>query len=313
MITCTSEKILEDTVFSLKKIYSEINFNYGQSHVYLGMKFEFESGRYVELSMFKMIDEIIIKYLPEGGTNSSPASNNLFSIDQNSDLLNKNEKETFHTITAKLLYLSKRSRPDILTSIAFLTTRVQSPNQSDLKKLMRVLRYLNATKELTMRFSFNNEDNNVISWIDASHAVHNDCKSHSGSVISIGNGAVFSSSSKQKLNSKSSFESEIIALTDKLPQVIWTRNWLIAQGYDIKPAKVFQDNQSTIASIKNGSANGNNTRHINIRYYFATDKVKNKEIEIQYLNTEEMLADLLTKPLQGKRFTMLRKKLMNHA
>jgi hypothetical protein len=151
MITCTSEKILEDTVFSLKKIYSEINFNYGQSHVYLGMKFEFESGRYVELSMFKMIDEIIIKYLPEGGTNSSTASNNLFSIDQNSDLLNKNEKETFHTITAKLLYLSKRSRPDILTSIAFLTTRVQSPNQSDFKKLMRVLRYLNAIFRLIMR------------------------------------------------------------------------------------------------------------------------------------------------------------------
>jgi hypothetical protein len=73
-----------------------------------------------------------------------------------------------------------------------------------------------------MRLCFNNE-NKFISWIDASHAVHNDCKSHTGSAISIGSGTVFSSSSKQKSNSKSSFESEIIGLTDKLPQVIWTR------------------------------------------------------------------------------------------
>lgn len=162
-----------------------------------------------------------------------------------------------------------------------------------------------------MRLCFNNE-NKFISWIDASHAVHNDCKSHTGSAISIGSGTVFSSSSKQKLNSKSSFESEIIGLTDKLPQVIWTRNWLIEQGYKVQPATIFQDNKSTITSIKNGSAKNSNTRHINIRYYFATDKVQSKEIAIEYLKTDEMVADILTKPLQGKQFMELRKKLMNH-
>jgi len=311
MITCTSQKILDDTVSSLTKIYKEIKFHYGEIHTYLGMNFIFKSPDYVELNMVKMIEDVIKKYLPEGGTNTSPASNNLFLIDNNSELLNENDKGTFHTITAKLLYLSKRSRPDILTAVAYLTTRVQSPNLADYKKLLRVLKYLNGSKHLTMRLSFD-INNNISSWIDASHAVHNDCKSHTGSAISIGSGTVFASSSKQKLNSKSSFESEIIGLTDKLPQVIWTRNWLIAQGYDVKPATIYQDNKSTIRSIKNGSAKNSNTRHINIRYYFATDKIKNKEILIEYLSTNQMIADILTKPLQGKQFTELRKKLMNH-
>jgi hypothetical protein len=69
---CTSQKILDDTIFSLTQIYKEIKFNYEENHTY------------VELNMVKMIENIIEKFLPEGGTNTSPASNNLFSVDNNS-------------------------------------------------------------------------------------------------------------------------------------------------------------------------------------------------------------------------------------
>jgi len=309
LITCVSENVLEKTISDLKKIYQEIKFNFGDSHVYLGMNFIFSEDQ-VELNMIRMIDEIVEKYLPDGGISSSPASNNLFNIDESSPQLDTETKNVFHTITAKLLYLSKRARPDILTAIAYLTTRVQSPNVSDNHKLFKVIKYLNGSKNIVMKLSF---DTGIFvqASIDASHGVHHDFKGHTGCTISIGGGTVFASSSKQKLNSKSSFESELIGLSDRLPQVIWTRYWLQSQGYKVNPAKVYQDNMSTIAVIKKGKSTSMNSRHVNIRYFFAKDRVDNKEIEIEYKKTDEMVADILTKPLQGKKFLELRKTLMN--
>ena len=77
------------------------------------------------------------------------------------------------------------------------------------------------------------------------------------------------------------------------------------------PATVYQDNMSTIASVKNGKSNSDRTRHIAIRFFFISDRVTSKEINVEYMPTGEMLADILTKPLQGALFVKLRDKLLN--
>jgi len=74
----------------------------------------------------------------------------------------------------------------------------------------------------------------------------------------------------------------------------------------MKPAKIYQDNMSTIALADKGRSTSERTRHINVRYFFTKDKVESGE-----LVTEEMLADLLTKPLQGALFRRLRNQLLN--
>ena len=89
------------------------------------------------------------------------------------------------------------------------------------------------------------------------------------------------------------------------------RNFLIAQGYTIPAAKIYQDNKSTIALITNGKSNSDRTRHIAIRFFFVADRISNKEIKIEYLRTGEMIADILTKPLQGALFVKLREQLLN--
>jgi hypothetical protein len=58
------------------------------------------------------------------------------------------EKQLFHTLVTKIDYLAKRARPNILTALSFLTTRVQATTQEDYDKLLRVLKYLNHAKEL---------------------------------------------------------------------------------------------------------------------------------------------------------------------
>ena len=148
-------------------------------------------------------------------------------------------------------------------------------------------------------------------WIDSSFAPHGDAKSHTGLVIALDNGPIFASSTKQKLVSKSSTEAELIALSDSLSQVIWSREFLIGQGYPIGQTKVNQDNKSTISMIKNGKGSSKRTRHVNIRYFWVKERVDKGEVEISYLQTADMVADILTKPLQGELFRKLRGRLLN--
>jgi hypothetical protein len=209
----------------------------------------------------------------------------------------------------RLMFLAQRARPDILTPIAFLSRRWGKATSEDKGKLDRVLMYLNSWPELKMTIACENELR-VYGYVDASFAVHKDMKSHTGSVISLGKGAVNVSSKKQQLMTKSSTESELVGLSDQLPQILWTRNFLLAQGYIVGPARIFQDNQSTIALVAKGRSTSARTRHIGIRYFFVKDRVDSKEVEIVYKATGEMRADIMTKPLQGELFRKMRAALM---
>ena len=75
---------------------------------------------------------------------------------------------------------------------------------------------------------------------------------------------------------------------------------------------MFQDNQSAILLKNNGKkSSSKRTRHINIRYYFITDRIKNDELEIEYCPIDDMVTDYFTKPHQGKKFLQFRKTIMN--
>jgi hypothetical protein len=178
-----------------------------------------------------------------------------------------------------------------------------------MSKLIRICKYLNGTRDLYLRLSA--EDMVVSAYIDASFAVHQDMKSHTGAVITLGKGAVRARSSKQRLVSKSSTESELIGLSDELSQVIWTRNFLMEQGYTQAPAEIHQDNKSTMIIAAKGKSNSPRCRHINIRYYFVKDKIATGEVKLTHTRTNDLIADFFTKPLQGELFRSHRDKIMN--
>jgi hypothetical protein len=94
-------------------------------------------------------------------------------------------------------------------------------------------------------------------------------KSHTGGTMSFGRGAVLCKSLKQKLNTRSSTEAELDGASDYLPNTIWVKMFLSAQGYDVKENEFFQDNQSAMKIEKNGRAScGQKSRHIDIHYFF---------------------------------------------
>ena len=132
--------------------------------------------------------------------------------------------------------------------------------------------------------------------------------------MSMGTGTIHCKSSKQKLNTKSSTEAEVVGLSEYSPYNLWFVNFMREQGYILQSNDIFQDNQSAIRMEQNGrnSCTGN-SRHIHIRYFFVKDRQDKGEIDIKYCPTHNMLADFFTKPLQGALFEKLRAVIMGHA
>ena len=113
------------------------------------------------------------------------------------------------------------------------------------------MKYLNGTRQLkhTMKAS----DLITVKWfVDASFAVHPDFKSHTGGTMTFGQGATQSHCRKQKLNTRSSTEAELVGADDVATMIFWTKHFLDSQGYEVKQNILFQDNKSTILLIENG-------------------------------------------------------------
>ena len=116
---------------------------------------------------------------------------------------------------------------------------------------------------------------------------------------------------KQKLNTRSSTESELVGADDIAIMILWTKLFLEEQSYNVKKNILFQDNKSTILLENNGKqSSSQRTRAINIRYFFITDQVKRKNVSIEYCPTKMMLADYMTKPLQGAQFKKFRDEIL---
>jgi hypothetical protein len=132
-----------------------------------------------------------------------------------------------------------------------------------------------------------------------------------------------SMSLKQKINTKSSTEAELVAVDDAMNFVEWIQLFVEQQTKSLQDTSIIkkfgldtviqQDNTSTIQLENNGQASSTKrTRHINIRYFYVTSKIKEGSIHVIYHPTKEMVSDYLTKPLQGSLFRTHRNSIMGH-
>jgi hypothetical protein len=138
------------------------------------------------------------------------------------------------------------------------------------------MNFLKATQDDVVVLSMNgNEGATIKRYIDSVFAVHPDNKSHTGATLLMGNGVVASQSTKQKVNSRISTEAELIGVDDMISKVLWTKQFVEAQGYTVKANIVCRDNQSAMKIEQNGkSSSGKRTRHFNIRYFYVTDLIE---------------------------------------
>ena len=129
--------------------------------------------------------------------------------------------------------------------------------------------------------------------------------------MSMGRGALVNIYRKHKMNTGSSTELELVGIADLLGMMIWCKYFMEAQGYTIESNILYQDNNSTILLAKNGRMSaGKNSKHIKNRFFLITDKVAQGDLEIRHKGTDDMWADMNTKPTQGKLFRTQRSKVM---
>ena len=136
-------------------------------------------------------------------------------------------------------------------------------------------------------------------------------RGHSGGGLSLGRGFPIKGSTRQNLNTLSSTECEFVGDDDFMPAVYWTRYFKEAQGYGNKDNILFQDNKSSILLETNRKVSSSRrTNHINIRYLFITNRIKQGEVSVVWCPTGDMIGYFSTKPLQGALFKKFRDQIM---
>jgi hypothetical protein len=306
-VASDTQELLDDFIRDLREAFAEVKVKEGNLNSYLGMRLR-DTEESIEVDMILYIDECL-EWSKVSGTANTPATSELFNISEDSPVLGAEGLEDFHTGVAKLLYLAKRCRPDILPAISFLSSRVGKATNEDLVKFQRVFKYLRATREKVMKFRKGVAEPEVMAYVDAGYGIHPEGESRSGLVITLNGTPVLCKTSKQGLVTKSSTEAELVALSDGATDILWIREFLCCLGYDIGAIDIGEDNKSVMAMLERKKFNTARTRHINIRYFFIVDRIKSGELQVVYIPTDLMLADFMTKPLTGKQFKVLCDKL----
>ena len=306
-ISHVDPNVVTMTIGKLEQRFDKMTVTRGREHVFLGMNIRYTNDKTAVITMKDYLAEAIEESTLEiTKTAATPAGKDLFDVNEHAAPLSLRQAEIFHSVSAKLLYVAIRARVDLLLAIAFLCTRVSRSTAQDQSKLKRTLEYIHGSMDL--EYTIGADDiGKLRTWVDASYAVHPDMRSHTGGAMSLGRGAILCKSTKQKLNTKSSTEAEFVGASDYLPNTVWAKLFLEAQGHKVQENVFEQDNQSAIKLEKNGRTSaGPKSRHINIRYFWMKDRIRTEHITIRHCPTLQMIGDFFTKPLQGSLFRKFR-------
>ena len=162
--------------------------------------------------MYNYLEDILAEASDDfDGKDVTPAVSNLFQVNEACQKLNMITADLFHRIVARLLYVATRARLDLQIALVFLCKQVKCLNVDNWKKLGRLVQYVRVTIHLPLILESDGSENMIWS-IDASFAVHIDMRSHIGYCLTLGTGCTISGLLGQKVNIRSSTESELVGI-----------------------------------------------------------------------------------------------------
>ena len=211
----------------------------------------------------------------------------------------------YQSIVGSLPVCCIATRPDISQAVGALSRFNSAPTETHLTAVKRILRHLKGTINLSLVYK-KTENSEIIRYTDADWANDLDTRcSTTGNVFVMSGGPISWISQKQATVALSTAEAEYIALSTASQEAVWLQKLLADIDKNCaKAITLMEDNQGAIAIAKN-PVEHKRTKHIDFRYHYVREQVKKGVIEIKYLNTKEMLADILTKPLARGKFEFL--------
>lgn len=204
-------------------------------------------------------------------------------------------------------WASSGSRPDISYSVSRAGQFNSAPQSPHVSALKRVMKYLQGTSSFCITYGGDNCSNLLTAYCDSDFAMdQDDRKSRSGFVLMLNGGRVAWGSKKQNTTASSTTEAEYYAAHRAAREIRWMRRLLGDIGFpQSQPTMLASDNQSAIRLIRNPEFH-QRTKHIDIKYHVIREYYQNGDLNVEYVSTDDNIADIFTKPLPRDRFQRLR-------
>jgi len=254
----------------------------------LGIKVENNNNIYT-LSQINFINTILNKF-----NINNTRQVNTPCVGDNIKSENKNpfDSTKYKSAIGMLIFLAKCTRPDIAYAVNKAARYSEHPTISDWNKVVNILKYLNSNKNYKITYDGKGD---IIAYTDSDFAGDiNDRKSTSGNIVLMGRNPICWNSKKQTVVATSTAEAEYISASLCIKKILWIKNVLFELLNFKKPITIYTDNKASKISMENGDLNPK-LKHISIKYHFNVDNIRKNIIKLNYINSENMLADILTK------------------
>ena len=291
-------------------VLEEFQTTGGELSWHLGCAFERDrKGGVLRASQIAFIESVVSRYRVDA-VSDLPAS-------QSADLGPRRDDEPVcdkrvRAAVGSLIWLGGMTRPDIANAVRAVARQAHDPVERHWRAARKIIAYLNKTKDLGLVF-VKDGDRKLSVYVDADYAnKDNDRRSVSGVAMMVGGTVVNASSTTQHCVTLSTSEAEYVAMAQGAKTALFAKAVLDFLQPELanETTDLFEDNQGAIAIAEN-PISGGRTKHIDVRYHFIRELVERKALNIQYTESSNQHADILTKPLGQEAFARHRSFLMN--
>ena len=307
-------ELIEDFMSTIMKEYKIRDL--GEPKTFLGMELNrAKDGKSLEITCERYIENIANKFnCLSNGTKKVPMTEKLTAEDQ-SEAGSEVDSTHYRSMVGSILYASITCRPDIAFTVKELSRFLVKPLQAHLNAARRCIMYLHETKNRGLRYSSHGERinqftmhqrrlwsskpiNKPLGYSDADWAGEvPGRKSTSGYVFMLNGAAISWSSRTQSVVALSTTEAEYYALCEATKEALHVQKLLaeLKRTSVTEQTIIFEDNHACCQWSKMDGLDHNRTKHIEIRYHMIRDNVKKQKIQVEYIPTQEMVADIMTK------------------
>lgn len=300
-----------------QKLKSELVNNFkikdmGEASSVLGMRItrDQEAGT-ISIDQSKYIAEVLTRF---GMTDSNPVSTPLDLNQKISlEMSPKTESEKremrqvpYQEAIGSIMYAAQVTRPDICFAVSTLSRYNNNPGKPHWNAVKRVMRYLKGT--INNKLTYCRNGSGLTGFCDADWG--GDCdyrRSTTGYIFMMQSAAISWNSKKQPTVALSTTEAEFMSMVAAIQESIWIKNFDQEIFNDASISIVLHcDNKSAINLAINNVYHAK-TKHIDIKHRFIQEKLAEGRIKLQYLQTNEMIADVMTKPIAAQKQVLFSK------
>ena len=295
IIAASNLDLMSDIKASLSNKFSVKDL--GKLHYFLGIKFQVNDDN-ITMSQARYVSKMLDKFdMSECKPKAMPCELDVCNLlKQNSEPLDN--PKLFRAIVGSLIYVMTCTRPDLCYAVNMLSQHMANPKVIHLNLAKHVLRYLKGTINYGLTFT-KVKDLSIVGFCDSDWGSSPDRRSISGYCYTLNTkGPLISwSSSKQRVVALSSSEAEYVAMTDAMKEANFLRQLLADMtNSERQVVRLYADNQSAIKLSEN-PCHHKRSKHIDIRYHFIRSEIADNIVNVEYIPTNDNVADMFTKPL----------------